>query len=109
MSKYGIPDPIKEYTDEHEFWEKSIGDAEVTIEEMEYQGEGKISFQLSISNGQNGFKLEESILEYLDRHNPNINQFLLSDSESSACVIWTCNREAFEELLDVALEYLEKL
>ncbi|WP_299947451.1 hypothetical protein [uncultured Microbulbifer sp.] len=49
MSKYGIPDPIKEYTDEHEFWGKNIGDAEVTIEEIEYQGEEKISFQLSIS------------------------------------------------------------
>ncbi|WKD50193.1 hypothetical protein [Microbulbifer spongiae] len=108
MNKYGIPDPIKEYIEKHEFWEKSIGGVEIIIEKVQYQSEEKVSFQLSISNNQNGFKLEDGILEYLDRHNPNINQFLLSDSESSACVIWTCNQKAFEELLDVALDYIKK-
>ncbi|MFS8180632.1 hypothetical protein ACMG4P_03635 [Pseudovibrio denitrificans] len=108
MRKLRIPNSISEYINEHEFWETNIGDAEITIEETEYNGEDKISFQVSISNGQNGLKLETQLLEYADQQNPKLSSHLLSDSESSVCVLWTDDQVVFEKFLDLALAYLEK-
>ena len=115
IDQLNIPQNLDAYLDENKDWYTDVFDPIfITIDKILYGGPPLISYQLEFEAGvefemMDGHEWEEAILKYIQTEDEKLSESVKGISDMTTCVLWTDNQSNFKKLLELTMQFLEKI